>query len=110
MARTVRRNTPNPRAAGRLPGPIDRDSFKEVAASVIEKHLDKHQMTQTEAGYVVREQPSQLSLIIGRRFDGFSQPRLERMLTRLGYDVETIIRPAKGRTGKVVHTDRSGLR
>jgi hypothetical protein len=57
--------------------------------------------TQTEAAYIVRDAPSQLSLMVTGKLTGFSSERLIRTLTRLGRDVEITVRPARGRTGKV---------
>jgi predicted XRE-type DNA-binding protein len=69
---------------------------KEIARIIKERGL-----TQTEASYIVRDAPSQLSLITTGKLTGFSAERLLRTLTRLGRDVEIIIRPARGRAGQV---------
>jgi predicted XRE-type DNA-binding protein len=99
----------------RLPGPFvlspvttvrrgEVNLKKELLAREIGRILRDRQMTQTEASYLIREQPSQLSLITNGRLRGFSLDRLVKYLARLGCDVEVRIAPRKGRragAGKV---------
>ena len=81
---------------------IPKSAFaKEIAAI-----LDAEQLTQTEAAYIMRDAPSQISLVVTGKLRGFATDRLVRMLTRLGRDVEITIRPARGRKGKVTVTSR----
>lgn len=72
---------------------------KEIAAI-----LDEEQLSQTEAAYIMRDAPSQISLVVTGKLRGFAVDRLVRMLTRLGRDVDITIRPARGRNGKVTVT------
>ena len=93
----------------RLAKPAEIDLRKEVLARQIGRILRDRQMTQTEASYLIREQPSQLSLITNGRLRGFSLDRLVKYLARLGCDVEVRIARRKGGgrsgAGKVsVHT------
>lgn len=69
---------------------------KEIASIIEDRGL-----TQTEASYIVRDAPSQLSLITTGKLAGFSAERLLRTLTRLGRDVEITIRRSRGRAGQV---------
>ncbi|HEV8448174.1 MAG TPA: XRE family transcriptional regulator [Gemmatimonadaceae bacterium] len=88
----------------RLAKPAEIDLRKEVLARQIGRILRDRQMTQTEASYLIREQPSQLSLITNGRLRGFSLDRLVKYLARLGCDVEVRVAPRKGRgsgAGKV---------
>ena len=50
---------------------------------------------------VLRDAPSQISLVVTGKLRGFSTERLLRMLARLGRDIDIVIRPSKGKTGKV---------
>jgi predicted XRE-type DNA-binding protein len=74
---------------------------KAVLAKEIARILKDRGLTQTEAAYIIRDAPSQLSLMVTGKLRGFSVERLIRTLTRLGRDVEIRIRPARGRAGKV---------
>lgn len=89
--------------------PTGNSAFKTTGAGVIDRTLDRRGLTQTEAAYIMRDAPSQISLVVTRKLKGFSEARITRMLNRLGYDVETTIRKAKGRTGKTTVVDRSGV-
>jgi len=80
----------------RLAKPPEVDLKKELLAREIGRILRDRQMTQTEASYLIREQPSQLSLITNGRLRGFSLDRLVKYLARLGCDVEVRIAPRKG--------------
>ena len=62
---------------------------EEIATIVRYRHL-----TQTEAAKVVGDAPSQMSLLMAGKIDGFSIERLLRMLLRLGKDIELVFRPA----------------
>ena len=79
---------------------------KAVFAKEVADILAKEQLTQTEAAYIMRDAPSQISLVVTGKLRGFAVDRLVRMLTRLGRDVDITIRPARGRTGKVTVTRR----
>ena len=45
--------------------------------------------------------PSQVSLVVTGKLRGFSTERLIRMLARLGRDIDIVIRPSSGKTGKI---------
>jgi predicted XRE-type DNA-binding protein len=74
---------------------------KEVLAKEVAKILEDQELTQTEAAYLMRDAPSQISLGVTGKLRGFSTERLLRMLARLGRDVDIVIRPSKSKTGKV---------
>ena len=74
---------------------------KNILAKEIASILEDQQLTQTEAAYIMRDAPSQISLVVTGKLRGFSTERLLRMLARLGRDVDIVIRNAKGKTGKV---------
>lgn len=74
---------------------------KAPLAKEIARIIEDRGLTQTEASYIVKDAPSQLSLISTGKLAGFSAERLLRTLTRLGRDVEITIRPARQRGGKV---------
>jgi predicted XRE-type DNA-binding protein len=76
---------------------VDRRAVARIIAGII----DDRQLTQTEAAYMVKDAPSQISLVVNGRVDGFSIERLVRMLTRLGSDVELRIRKSPRARGKV---------
>ncbi len=74
---------------------------KDVLAKEIARILDDQGLTQTEAAYVMRDAPSQISLVVTGKLRGFSTERLLRMLARLGRDIDIVIRPSKSKSGKV---------
>ncbi len=74
---------------------------KNVLAKEIAKILEDQDLTQTEAAYIMRDAPSQISLVVTGKLRGFSTERLLRMLARLGRDIDITIRPSKGKQGKV---------
>jgi predicted XRE-type DNA-binding protein len=84
-------------ARKRMPSVVDKRWLGREIARIIEDRG----LTQTEASYVIKDAPSQISLVNTGKLDGFSSERLIRMLTRLGRDVEIQISKASGKTGKV---------
>jgi predicted XRE-type DNA-binding protein len=75
---------------------------KNVLAKEIARILDAEGLTQTQAASRVKDAPSQISLMVSGKLRGFSAERLIRTLTRLGRDVDIVMRMAKsGRAGKV---------
>jgi predicted XRE-type DNA-binding protein len=74
---------------------------KKVFAREIDRIIQDRRLTQTEAAYIVRDAPSQLSLIVNGKLDGFAPERLIRILTRFGRDIEIRISRSRGRIGKV---------
>jgi predicted XRE-type DNA-binding protein len=71
---------------------------REVQRLIIEKDL-----SQVAAAAVVRDAPSQISLLMSGRLEGFSAERLLRMLVHLGRDVELVITRSRRpqRTGRI---------
>ncbi len=75
---------------------------KAPLAQQVARILAEEGMTQTEAAWRMRDAPSQVSLVATGKTEGFSAERLLRMLTRLGRDVDVILRPTPGkRAGRV---------
>lgn len=75
---------------------------KERLATEIARILDDEGITQTEAAWRAKDSPSQISLVATGKIRGFSAERLIRLLTRLGRDVDIVIRATRGgKTGKV---------
>jgi predicted XRE-type DNA-binding protein len=75
---------------------------KHILAKEIDRILQDRQLTQTEAAYIMRDAPSQVSLVVTGKLRGFSTERLLRMLARLGRDIDIVIRPtAGGRRGSI---------
>ena len=74
---------------------------KEILARAISEELETRGLSQTQAAWIAKDAPSQLSLIVNGKLKGFSSERLVRILTRLGRDVEIRVAKASGRTGKV---------
>ena len=74
---------------------------KAVLAKEIARILDDQDLTQTEAAYIMRDAPSQISLVVTGKLRGFSTERLLRMLARLGRDIDIVIRPSKSKAGRV---------
>jgi predicted XRE-type DNA-binding protein len=68
---------------------------KEELAQEIATIIRYHHLTQTEAARVVGDAPSQMSLLLSGKIEGFSTERLLRMLLRLGRDIELVFRPAQ---------------
>ena len=75
---------------------------KDVLAKEVARVLEERDMTQTEAAWLIKDAPSQLSLMVTGKTRGFSSERLIRTLTRLGRDVDIVIRKtSSGNGGKV---------
>ena len=70
---------------------IPKDELAREIATIIRYH----HLTQTEAARVVGDAPSQMSLLLSGKIEGFSTERLLRMLLRLGRDIELVFRPAQ---------------
>ena len=80
---------------------------KDVLAKEVARILDEEQLTQMQAAYIIKDSPSQISLLVTGKTRGFSAERLIRMLTRLGRDVDIAVRKSKsGKIGKVRVTVR----
>ena len=89
------------RTPGKPRKPRESTIPKDVLAKEIARILDDREITQTEASYIIRDAPSQISLMVNGKTRGFSFERLIRTLVRLGRDVDIVIRKAKGTAGKV---------
>ena len=74
---------------------------KHILAKEIAGILMHRQLTQTEAAYLMKDAPSQVSLVVTGKLRGFSTERLLRMLARLGRDIEIVIRPSSSKSGKI---------
>ena len=74
---------------------------KEPLLREVARILEERDMTQTEASYLIRGTPSEISLMVNGRTRGFSPERLFRVLTCLGRDVEIVLRKSKAKAGKV---------
>ncbi len=76
-------------------------------AAIIQRIITEKELSQTSAGAIVNEAPSQLSLLMSGRLAGFSTDRLVRMLIKLGRDVEVTVKKTRtaGRTGHVRVTE-----
>lgn len=59
------------------------DAMKQEIAKAIAKYLDENALTQTEASYVMKDAPSQISLVVSGKLRGFSLERLMRMYITL---------------------------
>ena len=79
---------------------------KSILAKEIARILEDQELTQTEAAYIMRDAPSQISLVVTGKLRGFSTERLLRMLARLGRDIDIVIRRSKSKSGKVTVTRR----
>lgn len=71
---------------------------KEPLAKALVRIIRDKELTQTAAGVIVGEAPSQISLLMGGKLNGFSPDRLMRALTRLGRDVHITVK-ARSRQG-----------
>jgi len=74
---------------------------KVALAREVARILDDRGLTQTEAAYLIKDAPSQVSLMVTGKTRGFSSERLIRTIARLGRDVDIVIRKAKGSAGRV---------
>src|SRR5437879_11835311 len=89
-----RTSTPRKQAAHVVP--------KAALAKEVAKIVKERGLTQVEAARLIKDAPSQLSLIVTGKLRGFSSERLMRMLSRLGRDIEIVIRGANsGGPGRV---------
>ena len=77
------------------------DVPKAAIAKELIRVIHLRGLTQTEAGYIIRDQPSQISMIANGHLKGFSVDRLARYLAALGRDIEVKVSPAKRRVGRV---------
>src|ERR1051325_8783774 len=81
--------------------PMERVIPKGILAKEIASILADKNLTQTEAAWLMKDAPSQVSLVVTGKLRGFSTERLIRMLARLGRDIDIVVRPARGRSGKI---------
>lgn len=80
--------------------PTNMDNIRRDMAKMIADELERKQMTQTEAAYVMRDAPSQISLVVTGKLRGFSTDRLVRMLNGLGRNVDIVVRNSNSKRGK----------
>jgi predicted XRE-type DNA-binding protein len=59
-------------------------ALKGHVAQDIARALEAKQLTQTEAAYIMKDAPSQISLVVTGKLRGFSLERLLRMRAMLG--------------------------
>lgn len=59
---------------------------------MVQQRVDGAGLSRNDAADVVGDAASQMSLLMRDHLDGFSAERLIRMLTRLGADVDIIVR------------------
>lgn len=81
--------------------PVDRVIPKGILAKEIANILRDRDLTQTEAAWLMKDAPSQVSLVVTGKLRGFSTERLLRMLARLGRDIQIVVRPSRGKSGKI---------
>jgi predicted XRE-type DNA-binding protein len=67
---------------------------KQELAQEIATIIRYHHLNQTEAARIVGDAPSQISLLLGGKIEGFSTERLLKMLLRLGRDIELVFKEA----------------
>jgi predicted XRE-type DNA-binding protein len=72
-------------------------------ARLVQRRITATGLTRTVAAALVGDDASQMSLLMSNHLEGFSSDRLIRMLTRLGADVDIVVRQreALGPRGKV---------
>jgi predicted XRE-type DNA-binding protein len=92
MPKTAKRR---PRAVSVIPRP--------QLAKLVQRRIDSTGITRDLAATLVDDAASQISRLMTNHLDGFSAERLIRMLTRLGADVDIVVRQrnALGPHGKV---------
>ena len=79
---------PRPRRQVRAASVIPRAQL----AQLVQERVDAAGLSRNDAADVVGDAASQMSLLMRDHLDGFSAERLIRMLTRLGADVDIIVR------------------
>lgn len=77
------------------------EAVRMKLAKTIADMLQDQQLTQTEAAYIMRDAPSQISLVVTGKLRGFSTERLFRMLAALGQDIDIIAKPSRGKHGAI---------
>jgi predicted XRE-type DNA-binding protein len=76
--------------------------LKKQLAHEISRIIDSRNLTQTRAGAIAGEAPSQISLLMSGHLRGFSVERMLRTLLRLGQNVELALRSTpRLTTGKI---------
>lgn len=76
--------------------PAGMDDVRNSMAKIVAVELEEQNLTQTEAAYLMKDAPSQISLVVTGKLRGFSIERLLRMVNRLGRDVDVVVRQRKG--------------
>lgn len=70
---------------------VQLNEMKRSVAKQIADTIDDRGLTQTEAAFLMKDAPSQVSLVVTGKLRGFSAERLLRMLAMLGNAVEITI-------------------
>lgn len=83
----------------RTPSPAVVD--KTALAKAIVNIIRERQITQTEAAFILRDNPSQVSQVMNMRLRGFSPERLIKWLLLLGQDIDIRLSKGKSKTGNV---------
>ncbi len=82
-----------------LPNPeLERE--KSSLVMMIDDAIKVRRLTQAAAGALMGIDQPKVSHLLRGGFGGFSTQRLLEFLTRLGRDVDIIVRPAKGSRGR----------
>jgi predicted XRE-type DNA-binding protein len=85
--------------------------LKKQLAHEISRIIDSRNLTQTRAGAIAGEAPSQISLLMSGHLRGFSVERMLRTLLRLGQNVQLALTATPGlRRGKVTLVPAKGGR
>jgi predicted XRE-type DNA-binding protein len=97
--RTAARRSPKIEASSgnvfadlRVPNPSEARAKAKLAGRICEV-LASRRLTQTQAASVLDIDQPKVSALIRGRLNGFSTDRLIRFLSKLGHDVEILIRP-----------------
>jgi predicted XRE-type DNA-binding protein len=95
--RTTRRRSATSRKAARRPRATrdtqKLDAIDTTIAQLIAITLHERELTQTEAAYIMKDAPSQISLVTTGKLRGFSTKRLLSMASRLGFNVSITLSP-----------------
>jgi predicted XRE-type DNA-binding protein len=85
-----------------LPNP-EEELAKATLASTIREVIRRQKLTQVEAARAMQIDQPKVSALVNGRLESFSSERLMRLLTRLGQDVEIIVKatPRSRRLGRV---------
>lgn len=97
---SIRRGTKNVFADLGFPG-AETHLLKAELMSRVQDILDEQQLTQTEAARITGVSQPDLSRMLKGRFRDVSVERIMRMLTKLGCDVDILVKPRGRKRGLV---------